>query len=208
MDASGLTVDLIRKCEAGDVKAENELFRRYYPVVRNIVRMRVGRSAGGLEGIDDLVQDSMLDAFRSLRQFTYRSEGSFRHWLARAVENNVLDAVRRGSAQKRGPGRVKQAADLASSSTSLTEYIFPEAGPSPSEVVRNADSEKALRTYLEQHLEEPYLAIVVLRNFCALSFQEIATELRYEKTSTVRSIHVRALAKIREALAVDSAGLL
>ncbi len=84
------------------------------------------------------MQESLLDAFRAIDQFRHRSEGSFRNWLARIVENNVRDHARRGGALKRGGGKVRVFRDLYESSSAGPE--LPGRDASPSQVARTHES--------------------------------------------------------------------
>ncbi|MFO1078577.1 MAG: sigma factor [Planctomycetota bacterium] len=93
------TLSQVRAARDGDRGALEQLFGRYLPWVFDTVALRLGRRRRDCGALEDLVQESLLDAFRSIERFQERSEGSFRNWLARIVENNVRDGARRQQAQ-------------------------------------------------------------------------------------------------------------
>src|SRR5262245_36914494 len=115
------TMSLVRAAQSGDTTSRDELLARYYPIVLRIVALRMHKRSRDPD-LEDLVQESLTDAFQGLQGFEQRGEGDFRNWLARIVENNVKDFLRRKKAIKRGPDQVKLCADM--SSTSLSESLF------------------------------------------------------------------------------------
>ena len=79
------SVELAGLAARGDGRARDALFERYLPRVRQIVSVRMGRPLAAIHEVDDVVQESMLDAFRSLERFELRSDATFRNWMARIV---------------------------------------------------------------------------------------------------------------------------
>ena len=75
---SKVTLDLVARAQEGDEDALDSLFRRYLPRVRLIAGLKLGWSTGRLGEIDDIVQESLLKALRSLGQF---KSGEFRRWM-------------------------------------------------------------------------------------------------------------------------------
>ncbi|MEL7159302.1 MAG: RNA polymerase sigma factor [Bacteroidota bacterium] len=88
-------VFLIRGCRTGNRRAEMELYRRYFPLVRGICR----RYAEQQDQIDDWVNRSFLRGFSALKQ--YDSKGPFGAWLRRITVNVCIDELRRSQALKR-----------------------------------------------------------------------------------------------------------
>src|SRR5262245_24040388 len=163
------TLDLVRAYrETRDEKALEALFRRCYPLALRIVELRLRRRLRGNREAEDIVQDSLLDVFLGLEHFSLGSEGEFRNWMARIVENNVRDHFRHLRAAKRGGGRVVHFADLPSGS--LKDLVADL--PAPGAELGAAELEARIEHVLMNVLADPYREVLVLRKLCALSYQE------------------------------------
>ena len=89
-DLSGTTdEDLMRRYQAGDNQAFDELFKRYSPMVASIIRRGVRRE----EQVAELVQKVFLRLHRA--RHTYLPAQSFRPWLCVIALNTRRDQVRR-----------------------------------------------------------------------------------------------------------------
>lgn len=85
--------DLVRQCKKGQQKAQMQIYKLYYRAMFN-TSLRIVRSKADAE---DIMQDSFLDAFRKLDQ--YSEEGSFGGWLKRIVVNNSLTFIQKQKPQ-------------------------------------------------------------------------------------------------------------
>jgi RNA polymerase sigma-70 factor (ECF subfamily) len=187
------TLDLVSAANGGSESARDALLERYYPRITRIVSLRMGKTLGQFQDFEDVVQETLIDVFRGLHRFEPRSEGSFRHWLAGVVENNIRDLSRRSSAQKRGSGRAR---DLASYGTSvLTESLFSASDPSPSEAAVGNEFEERVEAAILS-LDENSRRIIEMRHICGMSHEEIADELGYSSASSARSLLSRAMSQL------------
>ncbi len=85
--------DLIRQCKKGKQKAQMQIYKLYYKAMFS-TSLRIVKSKADAE---DIMQDSFLDAFRKIDQ--YSEEGSFGGWLKRIVLNNSLDFLKKQKPQ-------------------------------------------------------------------------------------------------------------
>ncbi|HEX6812833.1 MAG TPA: sigma-70 family RNA polymerase sigma factor [Planctomycetota bacterium] len=185
------TVQRVRAARSGDRTALNELLTCYLPWVRQAVASRLRRPWREWCEFDDIVQESLLDAFRSLEAFV-EHEGSFGNWLAGIVLNNVRDAARKSARQRRNPDRVELQLD------------GPVSGGAPAIASRDASpSQVAQAQELEDRVERAMLAlsdthreILVLRDRCNLQYSEIAMQLGFKNEDTARALHHRALRRL------------
>lgn len=191
------TIRLVAAAQAGDRDATESLFERYYPRVRQVVALRMGMTLRQWEELDDIAQESMLDAFRGLEGFEPESEGSFRNWISRIVENNIRDHARKGKAAKRGSGKVRNFA--AYGANVLTDSVTPGMDPTPSEIVAGREAEQRLEAAL-LGLDERHREVITLRRLCEMSYAEVAAEMGLDKESTARSLFSRALSRLSVAL--------
>lgn len=86
---------LVQGCLTGNQRAEMELYRRYFPLVRGVCY----RYAERQDQIDDWVNRSFLRGFSALKQ--YDRKGPFGAWLRRITVNVCIDELRRSKALKR-----------------------------------------------------------------------------------------------------------
>ena len=197
-DALASTALLLQRAKSGHRESLEQLFELYYPIVVRIVELRLRRRLRGNPDVEDIAQDTLLDVFRGLDHFEMRSEGDFRYWLATVVGNNVRDRFRRENAEKRGGGRVRLRSDMGSSI--YTESFLAGREPTPSHNARGNELEDRIEDVLMNELEDPYREVIILRKLCGMSYDEVAKAMKYERTSSVRSLYTRALQKLRRAL--------
>src|SRR5213079_18974 len=89
-------LDLVRRCQAGDTEAFDELVTRYRTRVFGMIYNMVHSEQDAW----DLAQDSFLKAWKSIKRFRGRS--SFYTWIYRIVMNVTIDWLRKK--QVRGGG--------------------------------------------------------------------------------------------------------
>jgi len=80
--------ELIRACQAGERRAQDEFYRRF----RRQVAANLYRVLGQRVDLDDLVQDVFVIAFRGLARF--RGEARLSTWLYRICVNVALGRIR------------------------------------------------------------------------------------------------------------------
>src|ERR1700738_4190001 len=89
---------LVRNAQRGDRAAFEELVRR----TSRLVFARLYLETGDTHRAEDLLQETLLQAFRSLGKLT--DPRSFRSWLLKIAQNVAIDHARHELRQKRaGP---------------------------------------------------------------------------------------------------------
>jgi len=188
---------LVAKTRNGDTRATEELFELLLPRVRKIVALRMGCRESELWEREDLVQETLLDAFRSLERFEARHEGALCHWLATLVQNNLNDHRRRRKAQKRDVRRIVRR--RSERSTLLSDSVFGADSNTPSRIAAAGELEERVESALLA-MDEPKRRAIEMRKLCELSFEEIARELGLGGASSARSLYSRALAELADRL--------
>lgn len=188
------TTILMHAARGGDHAAAQRLFATYLPRVRRIVAARMGRRLCELAEVEDVVQETLLDVFRSLAQPTPSSSGQFHLWLVRCVEHNLADRARAGHAKKRGGGSERRFADLDDSN--LIQAV-PAEDRSPASAAGGDELDRRLEEAM-LGLREEHRQVVVLRVLCDLTFAEIAQELGHGDDGLVRTWFSRGIAALRE----------
>lgn len=88
---------LVRRAQAGDANAVERLVRRYLPRLRQWTHHRLPSWARDLAETDDLVQETLINAFRNLPRFEMRDELSLRSYMRRAIQNRLRDELKRAA---------------------------------------------------------------------------------------------------------------
>jgi len=177
---------LVERSRAGDTWAFGELVRRYqgrlYPTLL--------RLTGSAEDAQDLLQEAFLRAYRKLGRF--QGESSFYTWLYRLTVNLALSHRRRRNPSLR-------LADLPSSEDEGSYDPASEADQSdPSLPAEQAERDALVHRALDA-LAPDHRAVVVMKEFDGLRYEEIAAHLGVP-VGTVRSRLHRARRELRERL--------
>ncbi len=160
----------------GDRAALEALLRRHHDRLYAVCRRITGDDADAA----DACQEALIAIVRGLPRFDHRA--SFATWAYRVATNAALDELRRRR-RRPEPG------------------LPPEWGASGAAV---ADSSESVATRMDVDaalvaLPADFRAAVVLRDFCGLSYDEIADVLEIP-AGTVRSRIARGRAALADAL--------
>jgi RNA polymerase sigma-70 factor (ECF subfamily) len=198
---SGSIEESIALARAGDRTACETLFARYQPYLLVLARGQLGRHLRGKCDASDLVQQTLLEAFRDFAHFQGQREGELLAWLRRVLANNLYNETRRFATQARAAEREisldQIRAGLDQSSLMLAQQV-PAASPTPvQDAVRREQSVQV--AFALSRLPEDYQIVIILRVFEDLSADEVATRMN-RTAGAVRMLQMRALAALKEAM--------
>ena len=198
-------MDELGAARAGDQSA----FARLIAPHRRELRAHCYRMSGSLHDADDLLQESLVRAWRGLSAFEGRS--SLRTWLYRVTTNACLDALDRKSGRVLPPGLSAPAAAGAPIDSPRMEPIWLE--PCPADLyqvdsqVRSPEARYEQRESMAlaflvalQLLPPKQRAVLILRDVVGWEASECA-ELLDLSVAAVNS----ALQRARETLALKAA---
>ncbi len=183
------TVTLVQLAQNGDRTARDAILARYLPRVGEMAALYMGRKLRDLGELDDLVQDAMLRAIRSIDDFEERTEGTFQAYMATIVRHCVIDAHRHASAAKRDHGRLFRAGDSPASGFAMHHLASP--APTPSGLAHARELDDRIESARLQ-LRPRYREILGLRDVLELDYQEICEVMSLQRQSTARSLYLRA----------------
>jgi RNA polymerase sigma-70 factor (ECF subfamily) len=152
------------------------------------------RAKGG--GASDLVQDTLLEAFRDFDKFRGESEDELVAWLRRLLLNNVADFARQYRATDKR--RLDREVAPGGESSSAPGGRLVAAGPSPSSAAAAVEQAVAVLRVLDR-LPEEYRQVIVLRYQDERSFDEIGGELGLT-ANAARKLLVRAIERVQAEL--------
>jgi RNA polymerase sigma factor (sigma-70 family) len=177
--------ELLERAKGGDADALDRLLRRYLPALRRWASGRLPRWARDLADTQDLIQDTVIQALKHLRNFQPQHDGALQAYLRQAVMNKIRDELRRLG---RRPPPVELPEGLPASTTSpLDDAIGQEA------VNRY---EAALAT-----LSDDDRAAIVARVELGASYSEVAAALGKPSPDAARMAVQRALARLATKMA-------
>jgi len=145
----------------------------------------------------DIVQQTMLEAYRGIQQFRGASEEEMRGWLRRIMARNLADEVRKFRRGKRDAD-LEQSLQAAFADSSLCMERFLAAGTAPD--VRAIHNEQLLRlaTGIEQ-LPDDQRQAVTLHHLQRKSAAEIAEQMGKTEIA-VAGLLRRGLQRLRQLL--------
>jgi RNA polymerase sigma-70 factor (TIGR02960 family) len=175
-----VTAQALARARAGDEDAFRELTDPY----RRELQLHVYRIVGSVQDAEDLLQETLLAAWRGLEQFEGRA--SVRAWLYRIATNRSLDALRESRR------RFEPYPDV------LLEGV-PDAAPGPE--ARYEAKEAVGLAFIAglQHLPPQQRAVLVLRDVLGFRAAEAAAMLETSEPS-VNSLLSRARAAFHSRL--------
>jgi RNA polymerase sigma-70 factor (TIGR02960 family) len=196
-----VTEQTFARARAGDEGAFRELTDPY----RRELQVHIYRIVGSAQDAEDLLQETLLSAWRSLEQFQARA--SLRTWMYRIATNRSLDALR---ASRRRPEQGQRMTDVPEP-TRRSEPIWlepypdvvlegiPDVAPGP-EARYEAKEAIALAFIVGlQHLPPQQRAVLVLRDVLGFRAGEVAEMLETTEPS-VNSLLRRARAAFESRL--------
>ena len=190
-----MTEQTLARARAGD----EEAFRALTDPYRRELQLHAYRIVGSAQDAEDLLQETLLAAWRGLERFEERA--SVRAWLYRIATNRALDALRasrrrpeelRRMTEMPEPTRYGEAIWLEPYADALLEGV-PDQAPGP-ETRYEAKEATALAFIVGlQHLPPPQRAVLVLRDVLGFRAREVA-EMLGTTQPAVNSLLLRARA--------------
>jgi RNA polymerase sigma-70 factor (ECF subfamily) len=178
-----------------DANGSLERFRAYLETLRSIQldpRMR------GRFGLSDVIQGTLLEAYRSLDQVTALDEAGQRRWLRQALLNNLRDMIKGAHAKIRDVDR-ERSLDVAldASSCRVNEWLAAEDSLPSERLIQQEECERLLAALAQ--LPEQQREVIVLKRCHGRTLDEIAVLLECTP-GVVAGLHARGLAKLRKLL--------
>ncbi len=186
-------VELLRRYEAGDGRAFEELFRRYrQPLFRFVLKFLRDEDAS-----HDTVQDVFVKVLRAPERFEARSR--FSTWLHAIARNLCLDLLRKRKLRNHPSLQEPlQAPGQGGQGPPLVERLPAEQRPTDLEAARRPLRLQLLVAIRAIPVEQR--RVFVLRELAGLGFAEVAAALDIP-VNTAKSRMRYALVNLRRALA-------
>ena len=160
-------LDLVKRCQAGETEAFDELVTRYrtriFGMIYNMVRNE--------QDAWDLAQDSFVKAWKSIGRF--RGQSSFYTWIYRIVMNVTIDWLRKK--------QVKGAGAEFDDTIQLKE-IDPASKtvPKPDSLPYERMEQREIRVQIDNaiaQLSPEHRAVILMKEIEGMQYHEIAEAL-------------------------------
>jgi RNA polymerase sigma-70 factor (ECF subfamily) len=179
---------LVERFKRGDQSAFDELTKKHYQRVCNILFHTLGASPN----IEDLAQEVFIKAYYSLRR--YKGESALSTWLYRITVNVALDELRR---EKRK--RIFSFSRIGERKPAESDIVGSIAGVGGSDVETERKELYEIVQRALQRIPQRHRIVFVLREFEGYSYSEIA-EMVSCSVGTVKSRLFHARLKLRRIL--------
>jgi RNA polymerase sigma-70 factor (ECF subfamily) len=175
----------VARARAGDADAFRVLVERHSnPLFRLAFRM-----TGNEQDAEDIVQETLLRAYRRLAKFDERA--SFRTWLYRITVNCSLDLVRARKRRSEQSGSANPEMDDPLESLAAT-------GPTPDRMAMSEEARSRIAEAMEE-LSVSEKTAFVLRHYEGMCIDEVSRVLGCRPGAARHSVF-RAVQKLRRAL--------
>src|SRR6185312_11855202 len=161
---------LVRRTLAGDQEAFAALVEKYKDAVFNVAYRMLGNAAEA----EDVAQEAFVRAYTQLR--TYKDTHRFSTWLLSITSHLSIDQLRR-----------RRFLALPLDNVPFLEWIA-DAGVSPEQAALMGETADEMQQVL-QALPPKYRAVLVLRYWNDLSYEEIANMLNLTPALVKARLH-------------------
>jgi RNA polymerase sigma-70 factor (ECF subfamily) len=169
---------LLKAARGGDRAAFAVLIERFHPLLSEHAADELGSTLHAKVAASDLVQESLLEAYRDFQNFRGTTVSEFRSWLKRILQRSAVDLGRQFRAECRDVARERphalQAADA------------PCPSPGASTIAQDREALERVADCLVGLTEEER-TIVLLRYRDELGFEEIAGKLGWSREKVRRA---------------------
>jgi RNA polymerase sigma-70 factor, ECF subfamily len=160
-------LDLVRRCQAGDTEAFDELVTRYRTRVFGMIYNMIHSEQDAW----DLAQDSFVKAWKSIKRF--RGQSSFYTWIYRIVMNVTIDWARKKQI-KAGGAEFDDAIQLKE--IDPASKTVPKADALPYETMERSEIRARIDRAIAQ-LSPEHRAVILMKEIEEMQYHEIAETL-------------------------------
>jgi RNA polymerase sigma-70 factor (ECF subfamily) len=164
---------------SGDPAAWNALIQAVHPdAILVLIGYRMGTDVRCRTEPEDILQETLLRAWRGRHDFAWQGVASFRRWLIRIAERCIEDERDRAHAKKRDVAATRSLGLAAPGAATLADApaVDPWTSTTPSRIAEMRERARAMETAL-QALTPDVREVVRMRLFEDLAIDEIAERL-------------------------------
>ncbi|MFA5190496.1 MAG: sigma-70 family RNA polymerase sigma factor [Verrucomicrobiia bacterium] len=191
--------DLLARARTGDEQAANDLFARCRNYLAVVARAQVESWLRAKADASDIVQETLVEANRDLRQFRGTTEAEWLAWLRQILSRNAADFVRRYRGTEKRQQRLEVPLAPPPGQSSLAAGLEPrDNGETPTQEIMRLELEIQVADAI-MRLEPDYQEVIVLRNLERLPFEEVAQRMNRSRPAA-QMLWMRAVRRLQEEL--------
>ena len=160
-------LDLVRRCQAGDTEAFDELVSRYRTRVFSMIYNMVHTEQDAW----DLAQDSFFKAWKSIQRF--RGQSSFYTWIYRIVMNVTIDWLRKKHVKGAG---IEFDDAIRLRDVNPASKTVPKTAALPFEMMQRSEIRDRIEKAIAQ-LSPEHRAVILMKEIEDMQYNEIAEAL-------------------------------
>lgn len=194
--------DLLAEARGGSADCLGKLLQSYQHYLRLLATTQLDQKLQARLSPSDIVQETMLDAFRDFPDFRGESEQELLAWLRQILIHNMHRIVQKHVLARKRDIRcevsIEEMTRALDRSNARLASVIADPGPSPSAVMRHHEKSVVLADLLAQ-LPKQYRQVLTLRNVQGLPFAEVGDRMD-RSAGAVRILWLRAVRQLRELL--------
>jgi RNA polymerase sigma-70 factor, ECF subfamily len=191
--------ELLVRAQRDGPQELDRLFQRCRSYLVIVARSQVESWLQAKVDASDIVQETLIEAYRDFASFQGASEGEWLEWLRRILHNNAANFVRRYRGTAKRQARREQPIGSPGGSSAAYGAAEPvDGGESPSQHLLRAERALQLADALAR-MAPDHREVIVLRNLQRLPFQDVAGRMD-RSLPAVQMLWKRAILKLREEL--------
>jgi RNA polymerase sigma-70 factor (ECF subfamily) len=175
-----------------------EALEQYRSYLRFLAEIKLDRRLQGRLDPSDIVQDTLLRAYRGWDTFRGSQQPQRLAWLRQILMRTILHALRDARRAKRDVGREQSLVQLADQSSYRIERWLAADLESPSQAAQKAEELMRIAAAIEQ-LAEPQRIAVLRYYWQGATLAEISRELGRSPSAVAGLVH-RAVRRLQETL--------
>jgi RNA polymerase sigma-70 factor (ECF subfamily) len=177
---------------------ENDIFQNFGAYLRVVARVQLDPRLQAKLDLSGIVQQTLLEAFKSWELLRNRPREQQAAWLRRALANNLADEIRKLKSQGRNVLREQSLHDALERSSARLEAWLVAEDATPPEIV--AQQEEALRlAEALEHLPEAEREAIVLQRWHGWTLAQIAGHLDRTLGAVAGLLH-RGMERLRKTM--------
>jgi RNA polymerase sigma-70 factor (ECF subfamily) len=198
---------LLDAAVTGDTAAAEKLLMTHFVALERYLEPRIPPEARRQLGVEDVLQEVLVQAFRDIKQFQHREDASFFAWLKTIADHRLADALKAVGRKKRGGDRNRiSARDFAKTSTiGMLIDIVDYNSNLPDDSARRHEAQAAIQIALAT-LPEDQRDVLRARYIDGHEVDQIAERLGRTQ-GAVRGLLKRGKEKLAKAMGRSSAWL-